>query len=469
MNTLIKRDDIFAYLIHSLSNALIGLSIGDSVGAGCEMRSREWLLKNFTTISSEFLGRDPKFSQGFTPGDYTDDFEMSIGVLFALQQNNGILTTENLYNAFYRLYNETVEKFGVERAGYGSISKILNIKKEKGDEAFRAALLESMLTQKKSINGNDAPGNATLMRAAPIIFFPHNHIQNAIINALSTRPHGYTIFSSVFLVLAGVRLQMNMSDPQRLISDTLQDFESHRKYILDFVKDHRESVLYSLSHDKQEHYEFLDLSQLPLQFDHMCQKLKVVDQLPEPRDPNTIYTSGNLEKFNLSDEKFGQQGVLDAIDNIDYHTLCYPYASPLKGGTGLGAKADNTLYCAMFCLKWNRNTTLWGNILRVLMFGGDVDTLGACVLPYIYEWHTENNRNDVPIWIYNGMEMYNPSHKVYGFDEVVFDELSKGTYAIQNQKNDVSESNSHRFLHSSTFWMYASGCALLALYYGFVN
>lgn len=410
----------------SLSKALIGLSIGDSVGAGCEMKSRQWLLQNFTSVSSQFLGRDPKYSKGFTPGDYTDDMEMSLGVLFSLQQNNGELTTELLYHNFYRLYNETVEKFGVERAGYGSISKILNIKKEKGDEAFRSALLETILTQKKDVNGNDAPGNATLMRASPIIFFPHNHIQNAIINALSTRPHGYTIFSSVFLVLAGLRLQY-MSSSETIIRDTLQDFESQKEYILNFVRDHRKSVINNLSNIEQDHYEFLDLTVVPFQFNQMCEKLRSIDQLPEPRNPNTIYTPENLQKIDFATMKFGIEHILDPIDNIDYHTLCYPYASPLKGGTGLGAKADNTLYCAMFCLKWNRNTTLWGNLLRVLMFGGDVDTLGACVLPYIYEWHTNNNSDDLPKWIYDGMEIYNPKQKMYGFDEQVFKDISNAS------------------------------------------
>lgn len=420
-----------------LANALIGLSIGDSVGAGCEMKSREWLLQNTESVFSQYLGRDPKYSQGFTPGDYTDDVEMSLGILFSLQSNNGVLTTENLYKAFYILYNQTIDKFGVERAGYGSISKILKIKKEKGDEAFRLALLDTILTQKKDSQGNDAPGNATLMRASPIVFFPHNHLQNAIINAISTRPHGYTIFSSVFLVLAGMRLQVlqsNVSSCTNIIKDTLQDFESYREYILEFVRLHRQEVLDNLSKEKQEHFEFLDVSVLPKQFDEMCAKLKLIDTFPEPRDPNTIYTVENLKLFfeqnPSSSLKLGQEGVLDPLDNINYHALCYPYASPLKGGTGLGAKADATLYCAMFCLKWNRNTTLWGNLKRVLMFGGDVDTLGACVLPYIYEWHNSNRTNDLPKWIYEDMEMYNPIKKVYGFDQAVFNNLAKGNYVF---------------------------------------
>ena len=421
--------DFFSRSKISLANTLIGLSIADSVGAGCEMRSREWLLKNFDLVSTKFLERDPEYSKGFTPGDYTDDVEMSLGLLFALQQNNGVLTTENLYEMFYRLYNETVEKFGVERAGYGSISKILKIKREKGEEAFREALLNTIITPKKDTHGNDAPGNATLMRASPIMFFPHNHIQNAIINALSTRPHGYTIFSSVFLVLAGIRLQSNMSSCENLISDTLQDFESHKEYILNFVRDHRKEVIDNLSQDKQERFEFLDLSILPKLFDEMVDKLKNIDMLPEPNDPNTIYTTVNLELLDCDSLKLGQPNQLDPIDNIDYYTLCYPYASPLKGGTGLGAKTDSTLYCAMFCLKWNRNTTLWGNLQRVLMFGGDVDTLGACVLPYIYEWHCDNGQNDLPVWIYKGMEMYDPKHKVYGYDNDVFVNICQGKFS----------------------------------------
>lgn len=137
-------------------------------------------------IRSRYQSRDPKFSKGFTPGDYTDDFEMTLAVLFALKYNNWELSEENLYQQYNQLYFETINKFGTERAGYGSISKLLKTWQNKGYDEFKKELLNSMLVMKTSVTGDDAPGNASLMRICPIIF-TEKLIDNALINAMSTR------------------------------------------------------------------------------------------------------------------------------------------------------------------------------------------------------------------------------------------------------------------------------------------
>ena len=149
----------------------------------------------------------------------------------------------------------------------------------------------------------------------------------------------------------------------------------------------------------------------------MSEKLLEIDQLPEPANPETVY----LQAMTC-DKPIGKDGP-DPIDGVNYHKLAYPYASPLKGKTGLGAKAEQTLYCALYCLKWHRQTTLWGNLIRVILFGGDTDTLGACVLPYIYEWHCTNGTGTLPNWIFEGVEMYDPKVKRYGFNASEFEKL----------------------------------------------
>lgn len=407
-----------------LKDALIGCAIADAVGAGTEMKSRQWLLKpeNFKELLTKYWGRDPKFSAGFTPGNYTDDFEMTLAVLFALFENEGQLTLDDLYKSFKLLYFETVKKLGVERAGYGSISKLLKTWETKGYDAFKADLLESMLTVKVNEKGDDAPGNATLMRVSPIVFFP-NFVENAIENALSTKPHAYTVFASVYLVLAG-KLLHDGEASTTLISRTTQEFRKHIPYILSCVEKKRNEILSALSEEKRSTVEFLDPSKLTVQFEDLLAKLTEIDGMPEPKNPDEVYTTDNIEKFSATsaeDSHIGEPGY-DVLDGIDYYRLMHPYASPLKGQCGLGAKASQTLFCAMFCLKWNRETSLKGNLMRIQMFGGDTDTLGACVIPYIYQWHTENQSNNLPDWIYSGLEMYGATPH-YGFDEQVFNKL----------------------------------------------
>ena len=419
----------------SLKDALIGCAIADAVGAGTEMKSRQWLLRpeNFDSLLTRYWGRDPKFSAGFMPGNYTDDFEMTLAVLFALFKNDSKLTTDDLYEAFKFLYFETVKKNNVERAGYGSISKLLKTWNDKGYDAFKSDLLESMLTVKVNEKGDDAPGNATLMRVSPIVFFP-NHVYNAIENALSTKPHAYTVFTSVYLVLAG-KLLCDGVDPRNIISRTTQEFQKNIPQILEHVEKKRQAILSELSEEKRSTVEFLDPTKLVLRFNDLIHKLNEIDEMNEPKNPDEVYTVENIELFasaNLDGSlKIGEDQD-DPIDGINYHQLMYPYATPLKGECGLGAKASQTLFCAMFCLKWNRQTSLKGNLMRIQMFGGDTDTLGACVIPYIYEWHCQNGRNNLPRWIYEGLEMYGSASQ-YGYSDDVFNKLVRIESTDQNK------------------------------------
>lgn len=222
------------------------------------------------------------------------------------------------------------------------------------------------------------------------------------------------------MALAGKYLVVNEGDPLDVIRFAINEFNSNREYILQFVSKHRDTVLMQLSDEHKEEKEFLDVSKLNHQFDTMITKLQEIDVMQMPKDPDVIYG-----------EDVSYKGVVcgkdehDSIDGINYFKLAFPYASPIKPGTGLGAKCEQTLYCALFCLKWNQTTSLFGNLLRVIMFGGDTDTLAACVLPYIYTWHNKNNSNNLPEWIYAGLEMYDPKEKKYGFDYNVFEKLVK--------------------------------------------
>ena len=215
---MLKSSLFYFDMEQKLVAAMTGCLIADAKGAGHEMNSREDLLANVTELDKKYFPRDPKFSKGYTPGDYTDDFEMTLAVLMALKEGSMKLNVDLLYKYFYQLYFETKEKFGVARAGYGSISKLLEVWKDKGYEEFQKELLKSMLTMKKNATGDDAPGNATLMRMTPIIFSKtySDMIENALLNAMSTKPHGYTLFACVALAIGGSHLVLENGEPNLL-------------------------------------------------------------------------------------------------------------------------------------------------------------------------------------------------------------------------------------------------------------
>ena len=126
---------------------------------------------------------------------------MTLAVLFALQKDQWKLTTVSLYGYYKTLYEETINKFGVERAGYGSISKLLTIWQNQGYDTFKTELIKTMLTVKKNDAGDDAPGNATVMRVCPIIFSPpETLVGNALINSLDTpaRVHSFLVRGTGF-------------------------------------------------------------------------------------------------------------------------------------------------------------------------------------------------------------------------------------------------------------------------------
>lgn len=78
--------------IEQVSRFLLGTAIGDAFGAGVEFQDRNWIRAevDFTTFVNARgqiqVAEDQKalFTQNYTPWDYTDDTEMTIGLMKAL-------------------------------------------------------------------------------------------------------------------------------------------------------------------------------------------------------------------------------------------------------------------------------------------------------------------------------------------------------------------------------------------------
>lgn len=59
---------------------LLGVAIGDAFGAGIEFMSKEWILEN-VGFDKYVNMRDGKYGVNYEPGKYTDDTEMTIGLV----------------------------------------------------------------------------------------------------------------------------------------------------------------------------------------------------------------------------------------------------------------------------------------------------------------------------------------------------------------------------------------------------
>ncbi len=76
----------------NIREILLGIAIGDAFGAGVEFQDRNWIRRNvdFTKfVNARHLIKVPieklkVFTENYNAWDYTDDTEMTIGVLKAL-------------------------------------------------------------------------------------------------------------------------------------------------------------------------------------------------------------------------------------------------------------------------------------------------------------------------------------------------------------------------------------------------
>lgn len=141
---------------------LIGIAIGDAFGAGVEFQDREWIRENvkfdkFVNARHKIKVPAEKknlFTNNYNEWDYTDDTEMTIGVIHAILAEEEF--TENLLvRKWKEEYDDGLDKKGYGRNGHGSMSWFYS---------GEMTIDEVRSFQKTRMN----PGNAPAMRAIPI-------------------------------------------------------------------------------------------------------------------------------------------------------------------------------------------------------------------------------------------------------------------------------------------------------------
>ncbi|MEM7367422.1 MAG: ADP-ribosylglycohydrolase family protein [Bacteroidota bacterium] len=172
-------------------HTLLGIAIGDAFGAGVEFQDRRWIRQevDFTSLVNARMSiRVPSdqlsaFTHNYHPWDYTDDTEMTIGLIKALMSDQPF-SESLLLNCWEEEYHrgETLKGYG--RNGHGSMSWYFNGSKS----------IEEIRTFQRN---RPNPGNAPAMRSVPLGFVDASLINEyARMNAIATHPNPAAIISS---------------------------------------------------------------------------------------------------------------------------------------------------------------------------------------------------------------------------------------------------------------------------------
>ena len=213
----------------NIENLLLGIAIGDAFGAGVEFQDRDWIRANvdflkFINVRNEITVAEEKkniFTENYKAWDYTDDTEMTIGVIKAFLYNNEF--TENiLVEKWKEEYDKGILEKGFGRNGHGSMRWFYSGKK---------SIEEIRAFQSKRKN----PGNAPAMRAVPIGLINEKLINKyAAINANATHPNINAIISSQCIARAAEFILVKKKAPKDVISycmDTVELNEEYQSYL----------------------------------------------------------------------------------------------------------------------------------------------------------------------------------------------------------------------------------------------
>lgn len=204
---------------------IIGTAIGDAFGAGVEFQDRDWI-RNHVDFT-QFVSMRHKikvaphqqhlFTQHYQDWDYTDDTEMTIGLIKALLSKQPF-TEELLVQNWKAEYDKGKKEKGYGRNGHGSMAWYYS--GEKSIDEIRAF-------QRNRPN----PGNAPAMRAVPLGLLPEHLINDyAAINAKATHPNINAIISSQCIARAAAYLLQQCGNQASIISYCKKNVTLNQEY-----------------------------------------------------------------------------------------------------------------------------------------------------------------------------------------------------------------------------------------------
>ena len=208
-----------------ISNVLLGIAIGDAYGAGVEFQDRNWIRNNvdFTKFynkrNSISVSEEKKeiFTKGYNEWDYTDDTEMTIGVIKALISRE-VFSEELLVKMWDDEYKKGIKEKGYGRNGHGSMRWYYS-----GEKTIEE--IKSFQRNRKN------PGNAPAMRSVPIGLINSALIDDySKINAEATHPNKNAIISSQCIARATEFILKKKGAPNKIINYCLEKVELNEEY-----------------------------------------------------------------------------------------------------------------------------------------------------------------------------------------------------------------------------------------------
>ena len=215
-----------------IQDILIGIAIGDAFGAGVEFQDREWIRKkvdfsrlvnarNKIKVSNE---KKELFTKNYKEWDYTDDTEMTIGIVKALISKEKF-TPELLIKKWTEEYEKGKLEKGYGRNGHGSMRWYYSG--------------EKTISQIREFQRNrNNPGNAPAMRSVFLGLIEEELINEyARINANATHPNINAIISSQCIARAAEYLIIKKGDKNDLIKYCMSkvklnyEFEAYLKEV----------------------------------------------------------------------------------------------------------------------------------------------------------------------------------------------------------------------------------------------
>jgi len=208
-----------------IKEILIGTAIGDAFGAGVEFQDRDWIKQN-VDFSSFVNARDKikvskkkkeVFTKNYNKWDYTDDTEMTIGLMNALISEE-VFSEDLLVQKWKEEYDNGRSRKGYGRNGHGSISWYYS-----GEKTIE----EVRNFQRNRPN----PGNAPAMRSVPLGLL-HDSLINkyALINANATHPNINAIISSQCIARASEYMLLQKGIPEKIIEYCFNKVDLNDEY-----------------------------------------------------------------------------------------------------------------------------------------------------------------------------------------------------------------------------------------------
>ena len=214
-----------------IENILLGIAIGDAFGAGVEFQDRNWIRNNvdftkFVNARGQIKVEEDKkevFTKNYKAWDYTDDTEMTLGIINALVSGKAF-SEQLLIEKWKEEYDVGMEKKGFGRNGHGSMSWYYSGEKT----------IEEIRSFQKNRNN---PGNAPAMRSVPLGLLAEDKINRYCeVNANATHPNRNAIISSQCIARATESMLVKKGNRQDVITYCFETVELNQEYI-DYFKE----------------------------------------------------------------------------------------------------------------------------------------------------------------------------------------------------------------------------------------